>query len=134
MAVDLHNYIMVNGHAKHTQARCKDEMTERKWRTSMTEDYAERRRQYVAEIRDSFDRSGTNKAEFGNREADENGISFGKMKFLVSVGIFILFLFLKFDGSDFYGYQAKDIIEMVADNHYFTSLQEYVLEEEKKVN
>lgn len=112
---------------------CKDQVAERKRGTSMTENYAERRRQYVAEIRNSFDRPGDHKSEFGNSTESETGISFGKMKFFVSAGIFLLFLFLKYNGSDFYGYQAKDIIEIVADNHYFTSFQEYVLADEKNV-
>ncbi len=38
--------------------------------------------------------------------------------------IFGVFLYLQFTGEKLYGYQAKDIIEMVSDNHYYLALEE----------
>ncbi len=93
----------------------------------MTDGYAERRREYVASIRSSFD-TGEND---GIRDEDSYGadgvdapFSFFRLELLAAVMIFGVFLYLQFTGEKLYGYQAKDIIEMVSDNHYYLALEE----------
>ena len=56
----------------------------------MTDEYVERRRAYVNEIRRSFD-------------------------------------LLKYNAYEFHGYQAKDVIDIISDNQYYTILQDYVM-------
>lgn len=96
----------------------------------MTEGYAERRREYVAEIRSSFDTKDNDERSYGTDDAEEVSFSFSKLQFLAAGCLLVLFLFLKFTGTEFYGYHANDIIEMVSDNHYYTELQNLDLSNE----
>lgn len=108
----------------------------------MIEDYAAERRRYIAEIRQSFDtddngeRHASRNVRLTNRREDtasfeqtESGTSFLflKVRFLLALFIFLAFCFCKFTGYHFYGYQAKDFIDIVSDNHYYTNLQDYVM-------
>jgi len=83
----------------------------------MTDEYVERRRAYVNEIRRSFDRS-----EVENGTAEEESQPLVPWVFLK-----IPFLLLKYNAYEFHGYQAKDVIDIISDNQYYTILQDYVM-------
>lgn len=98
----------------------------------MTDGYVDRRRQYVAQIRNSFDSPEQKELPYEEpKEVGESSFSFQKLQFLAAAGILILFLFMKLNGLEFYGYQAQEIIEIISDNHYYTNLQDYVTVDEE---
>ncbi len=39
----------------------------------------------------------------------------------------LAFLLLKYNAYEFHGYQAKDVIDIISDNQYYTILQDYVM-------
>ena len=36
-------------------------------------------------------------------------------------------ILLKYNAYEFHGYQAKDVIDIISDNQYYTILQDYVM-------
>ena len=94
----------------------------------MTDDYAARRREYVQEIRKSFDAPPQEEPE---DEIPAEGTTLGfvlfKLRIVIAVLLFAGFLFLKYNDYEINGYHAKDIIAIVTDNHYYTILQDYVM-------
>ena len=93
----------------------------------MMDEYVERRRAYVNEIRRSFDRS-----EMENDTAEEEAQTsvpwiFLKIRMVLAVLLMIGFLLLKYNAYEFHGYQAKDVIDIISDNQYYTILQDYVM-------
>ena len=87
----------------------------------MTDEYVERRRAYVNEIRRSFDRP-----EVENGTAEEESQPLVPWIFL-KIRIVLAFLLLKYNAYEFHGYQAKDVIDIISDNQYYTILQDYVM-------
>ena len=93
----------------------------------MTDEYVERRRAYVNEIRRSFDRP---EVENGTAEKESQPLVpwiFLKIRIVLAVLLMIAFLLLKYNAYEFHGYQAKDVIDIISDNQYYTILQDYVM-------
>lgn len=91
----------------------------------MTEDYAIRRKEYVNGIRRSFDEP--QKIIEGQQEKDvSSSFLMLKIRIIVALCIFFAFLFCHIGKYDFYGYQTKELIDIISDNHYYTILQDYV--------
>ena len=93
----------------------------------MTDEYVTRRRAYVNEIRRSFDQP---EEENGSAEEDaQTSVPwiFLKIRMVLAVLLMIGFLLLKYNAYEFYGYQAKDVIDIISDNQYYTILQDYVM-------
>ena len=94
---------------------------------SMTDEYAVRRKEYVREIRRSFDHP----EEMPDTEPEEAQTFipwiFLKIRSVFAVFLMIGFLILKYNQYEFYGYQAKDVIDIISDNQYYTILQDYVM-------
>ncbi len=99
----------------------------------MVDDYAVRRREYVAEIRKSFEGGAETEEGEGRFEQTEEGLPllFLKIKFFVAACIFVSFLFCKYNGYDFYRFTPAEVIEMISDNQYYTKLQNYVMIQEQ---
>lgn len=99
----------------------------------MVDDYAVRRREYVAEIRKSFDGEMDGKEEAADSEIPVDGLPFLilKIKFFVAACILVSFLFCKYNGYDFYRFTPSEVIEMISDNQYYTKLQNYVMIQEQ---
>ncbi len=93
----------------------------------MTDGYVERRREYVASIRSSFENGESGDGAVQPSETDPEGlpVSFFRLELAAAVVVLGMFLYLLFSGNEIYGYYAKDIMEMVSDNHYYVQLQEY---------
>lgn len=102
----------------------------------VTESYAERRRAYVAEIRNSFEDDKREKTSYDENREQGSFFLFAKIQLLVAAVLFCLFLFLKLTDTKLYGYSTEDVVDMITDNHYYTKLQEYdilhISEENKK--
>lgn len=93
----------------------------------MTDEYVERRRAYVNEIRRSFDRP---EVENGTAEEESQPLVpwiFLKIRIVLAVLLMLAFLLLKYNAYEFHGYQAKDVIDIISDNQYYTILQDYVM-------
>lgn len=97
----------------------------------MVEDYVVRRREYVADVRKSFD-SITNDMEEPASDATEHGSSFlfFKIRLFLALFIFGVFLYYKYTGAGIGNYQAEDVIDIISDNQYYKDLQEYVMIQE----
>lgn len=91
----------------------------------VTESYAERRRAYVAEIRNSFDTDEREKTSYEVKNTQGSSFLLAKIQLLVAALLFCMFLFLKLTGTTLYGYSTEDMVDMITDNHYYTNLQEY---------
>ena len=93
----------------------------------MTDEYVERRRAYVNEIRRSFDRP---EVENGTAEEESQPLVpwiFLKIRIVLAVLLMLAFLLLKYNAYEFHGCQAKDVIDIISDNQYYTILQDYVM-------
>ena len=88
-------------------------------------DYAERRKQYVAEIRRSFDGEKT-------EEPEEQAVpeSFGaRFRFVLAVCLFLLFFCWYDSGNAFYGITAGKVIDRIEEKRYDDFLQRYLTEQ-----
>ena len=93
----------------------------------MTDEYVERRRAYVNEIRRSFDRSEVENDTVEEETQTSVPWIFLKIRMVLAVLLMIGFLVLKYNAYEFHGYQAKDVIDIISDNQYYTILQDYVM-------
>ena len=93
----------------------------------MVEDYAFRRREYVAEIRKSFDEDTNELGDSGNTEEETGSpILFLKLRFFLSICIFIAFLFCKLNDYDFYQWTPSEVMDMISENEFFTDFLEHI--------
>ncbi|MGN0142522.1 MAG: hypothetical protein ACI4AD_09865 [Roseburia sp.] len=94
----------------------------------MTQDYADQRRAYVAKVRRSFDTEAAGE-EYGSGSTEETTMSFSFFKIRVFIAGILLaaFFAVKFSDAEILGFQSKDFIDIISDNHYYTNLQDYVM-------
>lgn len=92
----------------------------------MTDDYAVRRKEYVNEIRKSFDLPKQENQQTEKTENSSFGWLFFKVRMCLALALMLLFFLFYSYGYEIYGYQAQDIIDMISDNHYYTILKNYV--------
>lgn len=77
-------------------------------------DHAKRRREYVAEIRDSFDRGETEPAV----EEPRWEVWGMRLRFVAALAIFLLFFYCFDTDTGIHGYTTEKIIDMIEDNRY----------------
>lgn len=100
----------------------------------MTDGYAERRRQYVDEIRNSFETdTSMPKEEWNGGLSSSYGIFF-KIRLILALAVFAVFLYCNYMDIKIGDYSTEKIIEMVSDNHYYTKLQNYVMIQEQNLS
>lgn len=92
------------------------------------EDYAMRRREYVQEIRASFDQPSED--EYGYNEmlndgAEESSFLGFKIRLAIAMILFFIVLFCKYNAYPIFGFEVTEIIDMIRDNQYYTFLQNY---------
>lgn len=100
----------------------------------MTQDYARNRKNYVEQIRKSFDDPSVSQKIYelydkGNGTegtATGNG-SFFKMRLFISVLLFFVYLFMNQTGSTIYGVSCTKLYETVTENYDYTNLKKYVM-------
>ena len=94
------------------------------------DDYTMRRREYVQQIRASFDipegeRETLEWEDTENNVAETQFLSF-KIRLAIAVILFIVFFFCKYNSYPILGMEVAEIIDMISDNQYYTFLQTYV--------
>lgn len=97
----------------------------------MTDGYAERRREYVANVRKSFEEE----PQYAGRRQEEERqtgefFSFFKIRLFLAVCLLGAFLYCRYTGTKIFHYSAEQIVELVSDNHYYTKLKNYVMIQE----
>lgn len=96
------------------------------------EDYAIRRREYVKQIRDSFDQPTEDGYIFSQNgtTTDEEPVDTTflglKIRLTVAIILFCVILFCKYNSYPIFGLEVTEIIDMISDNQYYTFLQTYV--------
>lgn len=94
------------------------------------EDYAMRRREYVKQIRDSFDQPSEDGYTFQTRDIEEEPINIPflgfKIRLFIAIILFGSFLFCKYNSYPLMGREVTEIIDMIRDNQYYTFLEKYV--------
>lgn len=85
-----------------------------------------RRREYVQEIRRSFDHAGEEAEELWSGETGTDEVAAGwiffKIRLLAAVALFLGFLFLKYNQLDVYGYGEDEIRQIVSEQAFGTEL------------
>lgn len=94
------------------------------------DDYVMRRREYVQQIRASFDSPVPNEHYYGQMNTEEESVdstffSF-KIRLLAAILLFCVFFFCQYYSRPILGMDAAEIIDMIKDNQYYTFLQTYV--------
>ena len=87
------------------------------------EHYIDGRRDYVERVRSSFAEEDVSDVA----EAKEASFSCAKLSFLIALILFALFYYWNETGVEWYGYTAKDVVDMIEENQYYTNLQDYVM-------
>ena len=96
------------------------------------EDYAIRRREYVQQVRASFDQPAEERYNYTSTgtEAEEEPIDTTflglKIRLTVAIIIFCVIFFCKYNSYQIFGLEVAEIIDMISDNQYYTFLQTYV--------
>lgn len=87
-----------------------------------------RRREYIREVRKSFD-------EPEQEETEEHGMPSGwlslKIRLVLALCLMSGFLIARQNAYEILGYQAKDLVDIISDNYYYTILQDYVMIDER---
>ena len=86
-----------------------------------------RRREYVKQIRASFDQPSEEGYVFqeGNTEDEPINIPFlgFKIRLFIATILFCSFLFCKYTSYPLFGMEVTEIIDMISDNQYYTFLE-----------
>lgn len=97
------------------------------------EDYAIRRREYVQQVRASFDQPAEEKYHnytYPRAEAEEEPIDTTflglKLRLTIAIILFCIIFFCKYNSYPIFGMEITEIIDMISDNQYYTFLQTYV--------
>lgn len=97
------------------------------------EDYAIRRREYVQQVRASFEQPTEarynnyaytrNEAEDEHAETTFSGL---KIRLTIAIILFCTIFFCKYNSYTIFGMEVTEIIDMIRNNQYYTFLQTYV--------
>lgn len=97
------------------------------------ENYAIRRREYVQQIRASFDQpteENYNNYDYIRTEFEEEPIDTTffslKIRLTIAIILFCIIFFCKYNSYPIFGMEIAEIIDMIRDNQYYTFLQTYV--------
>lgn len=94
------------------------------------EDYAIRRREYVRQVRASFDQpseEGYTYSQAYTEEAPIDTTFLGlKIRVTIAIVLFCAIFFCKYNSYPIFGMEVAEIIDMIRDNQYYTFLQTYV--------
>jgi hypothetical protein len=95
------------------------------------EDYAIRRREYVQQVRASFDPPTEERYNYAatRTEAEEPiettflGL---KIRLTIAIILFCIIFFCKYNAYPIFGMEVAEIIDIISDNQYYTFWQTYV--------
>lgn len=82
-------------------------------------DYAQARKQYVEEVRRSFNHTEQDEYE---QEPEAGAVSFFKVRLLIAVCIFTAFVLCDQTGSRFYHYSTDEIVEKLQQEQFQSQL------------
>lgn len=82
-------------------------------------DYAQARKQYVEEVRQSFNHAQPDEYE---ESLGTGAVSFFKVRLLVAVCIFAAFVLCDRTGSRFYNYTTEEIVSMLQQERFQSQL------------
>ena len=98
------------------------------------EDYARNRKNYVAEVRRSFDDPSIAEKSFdfySKEDRTENTVTrntlFFKMRLFFSVLLFFAYLFMNQTGNSIAGVTCAKLYETIEQNYDYTNLKKYVM-------
>lgn len=91
------------------------------------EEYALKRKEYVQQVRASFDENGdfTKEAEKESGESEISPFFFTKLRVICSIFLFFVFLFCKYNSCEIFTKTPEEVIDMISNNQYYTFLQNY---------
>lgn len=84
-------------------------------------DYAEKRKQLVAEVRESFERDNHGQEEPSWEPSMETW--WMRLRFFVAMLLFALFFFWQGSGEEFYGHTSEELTQSIAETRYDGILQ-----------
>lgn len=94
------------------------------------EDYAMRRREYVQQVRASFDQPTAERypSTQQNTEDEPTNTTFLglKIRLTIAIVLFGIILFCYYNSYPIFGLEVSEIIDMIRDNQYYTFLEKYV--------
>ena len=96
------------------------------------DDYAIRRREYVQQVRASFDQPTEEEYNYTQirTETDEESVDTTflglKIRLTIAIILFCVTFFCKYNSYPIFGMEVAEIIDMISDNQYYTFLQTYV--------
>ena len=85
-------------------------------------DYAERRKQLVAEVRESFEQDNRSREEEPWEPPVETW--WMRLRFFVAMLLFALFFFWQGSGEEFYGHTSGELVDSIAETRYDNILQD----------
>ena len=85
-------------------------------------DYAEKRKQLIAEVRESFEQDGQKHEEPVWESGTETW--WMRLRFLAALLLFALFFFWQGSGEEFYGYTSGELADSIAETRYDGYLQD----------
>ncbi|MBQ8279429.1 MAG: hypothetical protein IJZ23_06275 [Roseburia sp.] len=94
------------------------------------EDYAIRRREYVQQVRASFNQPTEDGYVYAQNNAGEEPIDTTflglKIRLTIAVILFCVIFFCQYNSYPIFELEVAEIIDMIRDNQYYTFLQTYV--------
>lgn len=95
----------------------------------MDMEHVERRRNYVQDIRKSFDtpKSGNPREKRAETAEGANRYSFIKVRLLIALFIFAAFVLCDQTNTLFYSHTTTDIIKKIETNYDYSSIENYVM-------
>lgn len=93
------------------------------------DDYAMRRKEYVQQIRASFDQPEEGYAYSPDNTEDmplDSSLLWFKIRLMTALIIFCIIFFCKYNSYTIFGIEVSEIIDRISDNQYYTFLQNYV--------
>lgn len=97
----------------------------------MTDGYVERRREYVASVRKSFEEAPGNIEVTREETSERDFFSFFKFRLFLAGCFFGAFLYCHYTDTKIFDYSTKQMMELISDNHYYTNLKNYVMIQER---
>ncbi len=92
------------------------------------EDDVIRRKEYVRQVRASFDEEDdeTKEIDFSENEPEVPPFFYAKLRLFCAIVLFLAFVFCKYNSYQIFNMSSVEIIDMIRDNQYYTFLQNYV--------
>ncbi len=99
--------------------------------TAMTGYDIDERKRYVAEVKKSFEmgygRMRTDEDDFSGKVEESSSFSLFKLRFLIAVFLFCVYLYCDATGTKISNYSAQDVVTAISENESYQKLENYVM-------